>query len=113
MNSIRFKLTLVVVAICVLAVALVGMSARYITSSQFDRLRIDQAEAAFVEAVGDYYQLRGSWNGVAAYVEETLLSLGTRRERYRPNPVRVRDRQGGEPGGGLEVPPFQIGRAHV
>lgn len=72
MISVRVKLTVAIVAVSILSVALVGTGARYITSSQFDRLRVDQAEATFIAAVSDYYGVRGGWDGIGAYVEDTL-----------------------------------------
>ena len=42
MRSIRTKLTLIIIATSVLAVALVGVSARWITHSQFTTLRLEQ-----------------------------------------------------------------------
>ena len=75
MISVRVKLTFAIVAVSVLSVVLLGTAARYITSSQFDRLRLDQAEATFVEAVSNYYEVRRSWDGIGAYVENTLRTF--------------------------------------
>lgn len=64
MRSIRTKLTLVLVLSMLFAVGLVGVSARWITSDQFDRLRIAQARATYLDAATGYYAQHGGWDGV-------------------------------------------------
>lgn len=64
MRSIRTKLTVVLVLSMLFAVGLVGVTARWITSDQFDRLRVAQARATYLDAATGYYAEHGSWDGV-------------------------------------------------
>jgi len=93
-RSIRTKLTLIIVATSVLAVALVGVSARWITHTQFNTFRLEQTRSAFIDAATAYYQDHGNWAGA-----ETALQ-------------REVDRILGVPGGDhlrLEVAPNDAG----
>ncbi len=72
MGSIRTKLTLLIVATSVLAVALVGVSARWITHSQFNTFRLEQTRSAFIDAATVYYQQHGSWVGAEASLQQEI-----------------------------------------
>ncbi len=97
MSSVRLKLTALIVFISLFAVALVGVTARQVTSSQFDRLRLEQAKDTFLEVVSEYYAANGSWKGVQQY----LASL-PRRPQSSAGVGGVPDRT---QGGATEAPP--------
>ncbi|MEJ2690695.1 MAG: Sir2 family NAD-dependent protein deacetylase, partial [Deltaproteobacteria bacterium] len=62
-----------------LAVALVGVSARWITHSQFTTFRLEQTRSAFIDAATGYYQQYGSWDGAeVALGKEIDRILGVR-----------------------------------
>jgi len=78
-RSIRAKLTFIIIATSVLAVALVGVSARWITHSQFTTFRLEQTRSAFIDAATGYYQQYGSWDGAeVALGKEIDRILGVR-----------------------------------
>jgi len=74
-RSIRTKLTLIIVATSVLAVALVGVSARWITHRQFDTFRLEQTRNAFIDAAVSYYQDHGSWVGAEAALQREVYRI--------------------------------------
>ncbi len=86
MRSIRTKLTLIIIATSVLAVALVGVSARWITHSQFTTLRLEQTRSAFIEAAVSYYQQNGSWKGAEVGLQRDvnrILGVPSATDRVR------------------------------
>lgn len=86
MRSIRTKLTVILVASTLLAVALVGVSARWITSDQFDRLRIAQARSTYVETATSYYSAHDAWAGVADALQARVEALAQTGERPAGSP---------------------------
>lgn len=118
MRSIRTKLTLIIIATSVLAVVLVGVSARWITHRQFNTFRLEQTRSAFIDAVTSYYQQTGSWAGVeVALQKEVNRILGVPRTsdltRAAPRasgsvpagPGTPSDGDGGGPGSSPGMPP--------
>ncbi len=75
MRSIRTKLTLIIVATSVLAVALVGVSARWITHRQFNTFRLEQTRSAFIDAATTYYQDHGSWAGAETALQREIYRI--------------------------------------
>ena len=75
MRSIRTKLTLIIIATSVLAVALVGVSARWITHRQFNTFRLEQTRNAFIDAATTYYQDHGSWAGAEAALQREVYRI--------------------------------------
>ena len=75
MRSIRTKLTLIIVATSVLAVALVGVSARWITHRQFNTFRLEQTRSAFIDAATAYYQDHGSWAGAETALQREIYRI--------------------------------------
>ena len=87
MRSIRTKLTLIIVASSVLGVALVGVSARWITHSQFNTFRLEQTRSAFIDAATTFYQQHGSWTGAEdALQHEIYRILGVPGAGDHPHP---------------------------
>ena len=72
MRSIRTKLTLIIIGTSVLAVGLVGVSARWITHNQFNTFRLEQTRSAFIDACTAYYQQHGSWAGAETGLQEEV-----------------------------------------
>ncbi len=72
MRSIRTKLTLIIIATSVLAVALVGVSARWITHTQFNNFRLEQTRSAFIDAATAYYQDHGNWVGAETALQREV-----------------------------------------
>jgi signal transduction histidine kinase len=66
--TVRWILTLLVTSL--VGVFLVGLFAYRTTITQFDRLRLEQAQTAFVEDVTTYYQAHQSWDGVQDWLLE-------------------------------------------
>ncbi|MEJ2289746.1 MAG: histidine kinase dimerization/phospho-acceptor domain-containing protein, partial [Deinococcales bacterium] len=98
MRSIRTKLTLIIVATSVLGVGLVGVSARWITHSQFNTFRLEQTRSAFIDAATAYYQRNGSWSGAEdALQREIYRILGVPGAGDHPHPPA--------PGAGAPPPP--------
>ena len=90
MRSIRTKLTLIIIGTSVLAVALVGVSARWITHSQFNTLRLEQTRSAFIEAAVAYYQQNGTWQDVEVSLQSDvnrILGFAGATDRPRTAPA--------------------------
>lgn len=66
--TVRWILTLLLTSL--VGVLLVGLFAYRTTVTQYDRLRLEQAQTAFVEDVTTYYQTNQSWDGVQDWLHE-------------------------------------------
>jgi signal transduction histidine kinase len=66
MRSLTLKLVLAFLLVSLAGAALAGVFARWATFREFDRLVLNQAEAAYVADLSAYYQAAGSWEDVAA-----------------------------------------------
>jgi signal transduction histidine kinase len=64
MRSLAFKWVATLLLTSLIGVVLVGLFAYRATTTEFDRLRADQAEATFIADMTAYYQVNGSWNGL-------------------------------------------------
>ncbi len=72
MRSLAFKWVATLLLTSLIGVILVGLFAFRATTTEFDRLRAEQAEAAFVADMTAYYQQNGSWAGLPdAFAELT------------------------------------------
>jgi signal transduction histidine kinase len=65
MRSLAWKLVCAFLIVGVVGAALAFVLARWFTLKEFDRLVLDQAQSDFVDQVSVYYQIHGSWDGVA------------------------------------------------
>jgi signal transduction histidine kinase len=79
MRSITVKLLLAFLAISMLSVMLIVLSARFLTEREFRSYLFTQNRNGIITALADYYSRNGSWVGVNV----TLLAPGN------PTPVRV------------------------
>ncbi len=63
-RSLALKWIATLLLTSLVGVVLVGLFAYRTTVTEFDRLRLEQAQATFVNEVTTYYEDNGSWNGV-------------------------------------------------
>lgn len=90
MRSLTWKLTLAFLLVAATAAGLVAAFLRVSAAGQLDRLVVEQSRSQFQSQLVSYYQLNGSWNGVAAYVlpspeagpGEGWRRLGNRGDRH-------------------------------
>jgi two-component system sensor histidine kinase BaeS len=68
MRSLTAKLTLAFLIVGLTGAALAAVFAQWATSREFDRLVQDQAQSNFITDVSTYYQVHGSWEGVASSI---------------------------------------------
>lgn len=69
MRSLTFKWIATLLLISLIGVVLVGFFAYRTTASEYDRLRVVQAQLSFVEDVTTYYAANGGWEGVDAFLK--------------------------------------------
>jgi signal transduction histidine kinase len=74
-RSLTFKWMATLLVTSLVGVVLVGFFAYRTTASEYDRLRIEQAQSAFVDTVTTYYETHQTWEGL-----ETEF-----RQEYAPN----------------------------
>jgi signal transduction histidine kinase len=70
MRSLAFKWTLTLLLTSLAGVALVGFFAYRTTITEFDRLRIDQAQTTFLDAAAAYYRNHQGWDGFESWLRE-------------------------------------------
>lgn len=68
--SLSLKLILFLVILSLLSVGLVGFFATQVTSSEFDRFRLERDRTTFLAVLTDYYQNQGSWIGIEQVVRK-------------------------------------------
>src|SRR5690242_19849085 len=68
-RSLTFKWIAILLVTSLIGVILVGFFAYRKTVNEFDRLRLEQAEAAFVQDATDYYQSNHSWEGINSWLK--------------------------------------------
>jgi signal transduction histidine kinase len=119
-RSIRTKLTLIIVASSVLGVGLVGVSARWITHSQFNTFRLEQTRSAFIDAATSYYQQNGSWAGAEDGLQSEIyriLGVPDHLHPPPPGPAAPAGKQGAtgenEPAGPAHIPAAGNGMSGV
>jgi two-component system sensor histidine kinase BaeS len=71
MRSLTVKLTLAFLLVGVTGVALVALLVGVRTRDAFSRFLSERDQATLVEALGNYYAARGSWDGVGAMLDRT------------------------------------------
>ena len=64
MRSITVKLLLAFLAISMLSVVLIVLSARYVTDREFRSYLFNQNRNSIITELADYYGKNGTWNGV-------------------------------------------------
>jgi signal transduction histidine kinase len=69
-RSLTFKWMVTLLLTSLVGVVLVGVFAYRTTASEYDRLRVEQSQSAFVENVTEYYQANGNWTGVEAILHK-------------------------------------------
>src|SRR5579862_573413 len=62
-RSLAFKWIATLLLTSLVGVVLVGLFAYRTTVTEFDRLRLEQVQAAFVNEATTYYETNQSWNG--------------------------------------------------
>jgi len=55
-----------------IGVVLVGLFANRATANEFDRLKLEQAEADFATVAKNYYVAHGSWAGIAQWIHDNM-----------------------------------------
>ena len=73
-RSIAFKWIATLVLTSVVAVPMIGIFAFRATITEYDRLRMEQAQTAFISDVTGYYQDNGSWEGVETWLRDKEIS---------------------------------------
>ncbi|MDW8269146.1 MAG: HAMP domain-containing sensor histidine kinase [Anaerolineae bacterium] len=99
MRSLAFKLTLAFLAVGLTGAVLVALFVGLRTRSAFNRFMLDSYQLAFIDRLVEYYETRGSWDGIEAIV------VARRGPRGRPElaraPVVLADADGRVIYGGL------------
>lgn len=72
-RSLRLKLIFALLLTSLTGVALVGIVARYLTATEFDRFLRERAQADFITLAQDYYQQHGSWEGLDRSLQVIFL----------------------------------------
>jgi hypothetical protein len=80
-RSIAFKWIATLVLTSVVAVPMIGIFAFRATITEYDRLRMEQAQIAFISEVTGYYQDNGSWIGIENWLHDKEISP---RMRFAP-----------------------------
>ncbi|GAB4212062.1 MAG: ATP-binding protein [Roseiflexaceae bacterium] len=108
MRSLTVKLTLAFLLTGVVAVALVGVFARYLTGAAFGQLVREQELVNFTDTVADYYAQYGNWQGVDEYLRRNRPALGAAAQ----NGTAVQGGRSGQPGpppqNNRQAPPFVL-----
>jgi two-component system cell cycle response regulator len=121
MKSLRAKLTLALLAMSFIAIAVVGVTSRWLVLRRVDDLVVERALEGFVQEAANYYETYGSWQ--KAREAEPYLVF-SRRNRGVPfglrtpfvsqvRPVPGGAASGNAPGGGQEAsrqPPDEVTR---
>ncbi len=67
-RSLAFKWTMTLLLTSLIGVVLVGVFAYRTTSTAYDQLRADQAQALFIQNITTYYQTNQTWAGLEAWL---------------------------------------------
>ncbi len=109
MRSLTVKLTLAFLLTGLVAVALVGVFARYLTGAAFGQLVREQELVDFTDTAAGYYAQYGSWQGVDEYLRRNrpgdgaLVQGGTAVQGGRPGQQGPPPQQGNR-----QPPPFVL-----
>ncbi|HEX2905612.1 MAG TPA: ATP-binding protein [Phototrophicaceae bacterium] len=74
MRSLTFKWLATLLLTSLIGVALIGLLAYRATTTQYDRLRMEQAENFFIDRVMAYYQNHGGWDGLEVWLDQSQIS---------------------------------------
>jgi len=90
-RSLTFKWVATLLLTSLVGVVLVGMFAYRTTVAEFDRLRVEQAQAIFVDQVTSYYQTHHSWAGLESWLHDQQSSAYGYGYSYQPDspPVQL------------------------
>lgn len=108
MRSLTVKLTLAFLLTGVIAVALVGVFARYLTGAAFGQLVREQELVDFTDTAAAYYAQNGSWQGIDEYLRRNrpgdgmAVQGGTAVQGGRPG------QPGPPPQANRQPPPFVL-----
>ncbi|MFN8452389.1 MAG: ATP-binding protein [Anaerolineae bacterium] len=80
-RSLALKWIATLLLTSLVGVVLVGLFAYRTTVTEFDRLRLEQAQATFVDEVTTYYQANQTWSGVDAWLR-SLTSGADQHDRF-------------------------------
>jgi signal transduction histidine kinase len=69
-RSLTRKLTLAFLLVALTVALLVAISIRFFTSQQLDQLIIEQSRSEYKSNLITYYENKGSWDGVADYLDQ-------------------------------------------
>jgi two-component system, OmpR family, sensor histidine kinase BaeS len=86
MRSLTFKWIATLLVASLVGVLLVGLFAYRTTVNEFDRLRVEQAEAEFVEDAVAYYSSNHSWDGFDSRLREQQPAASE--DQGRPPPFQ-------------------------
>jgi len=85
-RSLAFKLAFAFLLVSLISVSLVAVFARRATVAEFDRFVLNQAQNDFVATATAYYEMYGSWRGVAEYLRQQQLASGLNPPAGAPPP---------------------------
>src|SRR5579871_2314684 len=102
-RSLAFKWIGTLLLTSLVGVVLVGLFAYRTTMTEFDQLRLEQAQAAFVNEATTYYETNQSWTGFEDWLQTQQRSSNQNNQGNPGNPGNPG--QGGGGGGGS---PFQF-----
>jgi len=112
MRSITFRMVLAFLGIALVSILLIVLLARWNTGNEFTRYISDRRSEEVAQALGNYYQSTGSWNGLPRFVMTNTDYPGLRDPRFT-----LTDENGlvifAGPGGyhiGTRVPNDELGR---
>ena len=75
MRSLTFKMVIAFLGIALISIALIVLLARWNTNTEFSRYISDQRGKEAAEALGNYYQATGSWEGLQRFIKMALRQL--------------------------------------
>jgi two-component system, OmpR family, sensor histidine kinase BaeS len=94
MRSLTFKWIATLLLTSLVGVILVGFFAYRTTVTEFDRLRIDQAQTSFVDSMTTYYQSHQGWDGLETWLRENSEISGSSGKFSRPEQFALADTNG-------------------
>jgi len=93
MRSLAFKWIVTLLLTSLVGVVLIGVFAYRTTITEFDRLRMEQAQNAFVDTAVNYYQTHAGWEGFETWLNENSRTPGSP-QRFFPEQFAVADAAG-------------------
>ncbi len=93
-RSLAFKWIATLLVTSLIGVLLAGVLAYRSTITEYDRLRSEQAEAAFVDDASTFYQIYGTWDGLDAWLRSTQRTDDPRGSVHPPEQFALADAHG-------------------